>query len=81
MGHIVVGGYYSSPDQEEEVDKVWWVDLGWPPGALQATLPVPLLNWTGGKNAMKGLWVEVRTGRSVSNYRHGQNRLNLGKLV
>ena len=40
VGDLVVGGCYRSADEEEAVDKVWWVDLGWPPGAHQATLSV-----------------------------------------
>jgi len=48
----------------------------------KVALSLPLLSSTEGrKNAMKGSWVEIRTGRSLSNYRHGQNTLSLGKLV
>ena len=45
----------------------------------KAALSLPLLNWTGGENKTKGSRVEIRTGRSLTNYRHGQNRLDLGK--
>ena len=45
----------------------------------KAALSLPLHNWTGGENKTKGSWIEIRTGRSFTNYRHGQNRLDLGK--
>ena len=45
----------------------------------KAALSLPLLNWAGGENKTKGSWVEIRTGRSLTNYRHRQNRLDLGK--
>ena len=35
----------------------------------------------GRENMMKGLWVKIRTGRSLSNYHHRRNRLDLGKLI
>ena len=60
---------------------VWWVDLGWLPGAHPAAVSLPLLSRTGGENMMKSLWVEIRTGRTLTNYHHAQNRLNLGKLI
>jgi len=61
---------------------LWRVDLGWVPGAHQATLitPPPQLD-RGSKNKTKGSWVKIRTGTSLNNYCHGQNRLELGKLA
>jgi len=47
----------------------------------KATLSLPLLSWTG-----EGKYNKMLTGQdkdretSLNNYRHGQNRLNLGKL-
>ena len=35
----------------------------------------------GRENTMKDSWVEIRTGRSLSTYSHGQNRLDWGKLI
>jgi len=29
---------------------------------------------------MKGSWVEIRTGRSLTNYHHRQNRIDLRKI-
>jgi len=29
---------------------------------------------------MKSLWVEIRIGRSLTSYRHGKNRLDMGKM-
>jgi len=47
-----------------------------------AALSLPFLSWTGKKkNTMKGSCVEIRTRRSLTNYHHGQNRLDTGKLV
>ena len=46
----------------------------------KATPSLPLLSWTGEtKNRTKGSWVDTRTGRSLGSYRHGQNRLDLGR--
>ena len=50
------------------------------PTKAALSLPPPQLD-RGEKNITKGSWVEIRTGRSLSNYRHGQNKLDLGKLV
>ena len=47
----------------------------------KAALSLPSSTGQGRENIMKGSWVKIRTGRSLTNYRHGQNRLNLGKLV
>lgn len=33
----------------------------------------------GRENTMKGWLAEIRTGRSLCGYRHGRNRLKLGK--
>jgi len=32
-----------------------------------------------GINKIKSLWIQIRTGRSLTNYHRGQNRLGLGK--
>ena len=45
----------------------------------KAALSLPSTAGQGRENIMKGLWVEIRTGRSLSNYHHEQNRLDLGK--
>ena len=41
----------------------------------------PTSTGQGRKNITKGLWVKIRTGRSLSSYRHRENRLSLGKLL
>jgi len=33
------------------------------------------------RNMMKGSWAEIKRGRSLNNYYHGQNRLGLEKIV
>lgn len=45
----------------------------------QHTLQAPQLG-RAEKNIMKGSWIKIRTGRSLSNHYHRQNRLYLGKL-
>ena len=47
----------------------------------KAALSLPSSAGKRRENIMKGSWVEIRTGRDHSaNYRHGQNRLDLGKI-
>jgi len=46
----------------------------------KAALSLPLFNWTGEKKYDKKLMGSDRDRvRSLTNYHHGQNRLNLGK--
>ena len=42
---------------------MWWVDLGWTPGAHQAALSLPLHSTIGGEKYSERLWVKLRTGR------------------
>lgn len=56
------------------------VELGRPPEAHQASLPLPL-HQQGGENTMKSSWVKIRTGRLCTNYHPGQNRLDSGKII
>jgi len=44
------------------------------------TLSLHLLSWMGRENILKGSWIEIRTGRSLTNYCHGQNGLDLEKI-
>lgn len=63
---------------------LWWVDIGWQPCTHKATCPFCYSSSTNrrrGENTMKGLWLKMRTRGSLRNYRHGQNRLNLGNSV
>jgi len=64
---------------------LWWVDPGWAPGAhqsLSVTLSLPLLCWAGEKIYDERLMGrDEDRERSLSNYHHGQTRLDLGKLV
>ena len=59
---------------------LWWVDLGWMPGAHHATLSLPLLNRTGTENMTKGLWIGAQEDRerSLSNYVTGKTDLTWG---
>ena len=69
-------------DREPDRRKLWWVDLAWLTSVHQATLSFLPLNKTGGyKIQQKSLWVKIRTKRSLTNYCHRQNRLNLGQLI
>ena len=47
----------------------------------KSALSLPSSAGQGRDNITKGLWVKIRTGRSLSNYRHRQNRLDLGKKL
>jgi len=59
---------------------LWWVDLGWLPDTYPATLSLPLLNRTEEEEKRKkSSWVEIKTGRSLTSYCHGQNRLDSQK--
>jgi len=58
-----------------------WVDPGWTPGAHQDGLSFPSSAEQGRENITKCSWVEIRTGRSLTCYLHGQNRLDMGKLI
>jgi len=58
---------------------VWWRDLGWLPVPHPAALFLPLLHGTGEKRRWRSSWVTMGTGRSLTSYRHGQNKLPLGE--
>jgi len=45
-----------------------------------ATLSLPFCKRTRGENKKENSGVKVRTGRSVTNYLHGQNKFNLEKI-
>lgn len=45
---------------------------------LRAALSLPFLNRAGRKNNEETSWVEIRTGRSLTNYCHGWSRLSTG---
>ena len=47
----------------------------------KAALSLPSSAGQGRENEMKGSWVEIRTGRSLSNYHYQQNRLDVGKKI
>lgn len=47
---------------------LWWVDPGWTPSTHQATLSLFSSAGQETENLMKGLWVEIRIERSLSNY-------------
>ena len=55
-----------------------WLDARCPPKLLYHSLSSA---GQGRENKMKGSWVKIRTGRSLTNYHHGQNRLDLGKKL
>lgn len=58
---------------------LWGIDLG------MLLVPTQLLSHDlssagqAGNISQKRLWVKIKTGTSLTNYDHGQNRLNLGK--
>jgi len=54
-----------------------WLDARCPPKLRS----LPFSDGQGRENITKGSWVDIRTGRSLTSYRHGQNRLDLVKLV
>ena len=57
---------------------LWWVDPGWGPGAHQSRSLTPLVHWTGEKKYNEKLMGRDKDReRSLTNYRHQQNRLNL----
>jgi len=61
---------------------LWWVDPGWMPGAHQAALSLPLLSWTEERKPNERLVGSYKhRERSLTSYHHGQNRLDLGKLI
>ena len=61
---------------------LWWADPGWMPSAHQSCSITPLLSWTGERKYNKRLVGRGKDReRSLSNYHHGQNRLNLGKKL
>ena len=61
---------------------VWWVDPGWTPGAHQSRSITPLLSWTGERKYNERLMgLDKDRERSFTNYHHGQNSLDLGKLI
>jgi len=45
---------------------LWWVDPGWRPDAHQAALSPLSSDEKRRENIMKGLWVEIRSGRDHS---------------
>jgi len=48
----------------------------------KATLSLPFLSWTGEKKYKESVVSQDKgRERSLTNYRHGQNRLDLGKFV
>jgi len=60
---------------------LWWVDPGWTPGTHRSCSVAPLLSWTGERKYDERLVAQDK-GRetSLTNYCHGQNRLDLGKI-
>jgi len=61
---------------------VSWFRLAGRQVPTKAVLSLPLLSWTGERKYDKGL-IDQDKGRagSLTNYRRGQDRLSLGKLV
>jgi len=59
---------------------LFWFGLDKCQVPTKTTLSLPLLSWTGERKYDEKLegWDKDRE-RSLSNYRHGQNRLNLGR--
>jgi len=60
---------------------LWWLDMA---GCQVPTKPLhhsPSSTGQGKENTTKGSWVEIRTGRWPTIYRHRQSRFSSGKLV
>jgi len=55
-----------------------WLDARCPPKPLYHS---PSSAGQERKNTVKGSWVKIRTRRSLTSYHHGQNIVDLGKLV
>lgn len=66
---------------EKEHFFLWGIDLG------MLLIPTQLLSHDlssagqAGNTSQKSLWVKIKTGTSLTNYDHGQNRLDLGKKL
>jgi len=60
--------------------QLWCVDLGLLSDAHPAFLSHPSSAAQREKIRWKSLWVDIKTGGSLTNYCGGQNRLNLGKM-
>ena len=59
---------------------VWWADPGWRPGAPQSRSVTALLSWIGERKYNERLLCQDKDReRSLTNYHHGQNRLDLEK--
>lgn len=50
------------------------------PAALSLSHTHPPKKDSGKKVRLKSSWVKIKTGTSLTNYDHGQNRLDLGKI-
>jgi len=55
---------------------LWWAHRGW-----SCSITLTSSTGQGEKNTMKGSWVEITTGTSLTSYCCRQNRLDLGKLI
>ena len=61
---------------------LWWVDPGWTPGAHQSRSITPSPQLDRGENNNERLMGRDKDReRSLTNYHHRHNRLNLGKLT
>ena len=61
---------------------MWWVDPGWTPGAHQSHSITHLLSWTGErKHNERFMGQDKDRERSLTNYCHRQNRLDLGNKI
>lgn len=81
--HAMVGSHTINTRENKPVhrSRACWVEPGCPPGAHQNHSIASLLSRTGERKYSERLMSQIRRVRSLSNYHHGQNRLDSGKLT
>ena len=82
VGDVVVGGRLGHSDHEMTEFSILGCGGLTPAGCqvpTKAALSLSSSTGQGREKITKGSWVEIRTGRSLSNCHHEQNRLDLGK--
>lgn len=60
---------------------VWWLYAAGQLNSITTVLSLPLLRGKGRKYNAEGSRVEIRVGRSLNNYHHGQNKLDIERLM
>jgi len=69
-----------NPDMQEDIKTVFWFGLHKCQVPTKTTLSLPVLSWTGKRKYDERLQGRDKDReRALTNYCHGQNRLNLGR--